>query len=215
MTKALGIYNVVKLQQIFISPGKICKKDIVRRYVNWGSSCWVGGEVLLKKTEQIICTSAKPRAAEELYFSMISPDRQAEGELYTWVTVSPKGSSSLTGWRTKGWTGRDEAEGAEEEGAWRRRGGLRCGAGGHNLEVAVQTGCSSALTELCLCLGSPHSERIGRREPSWLHNSPLLCCVCCALFSKTQDGAATKLCNRCTCASRLPSWPSEHCGGAH
>lgn len=123
MTKALGIYNVVKLQQIFISPGKICKKDIVRRYVNWGSSCWVGGEVLLKKTEQIICTSAKPRAAEELYFSMISPDRQAEGELYTWVTVSPKGSSSLTGWRTKGWTGRDEAEGAEEEGAWRRQGG--------------------------------------------------------------------------------------------
>lgn len=36
----------------------------------------------------------------------------------------------------------------------------------------------------------------------------LLCCVCCALFSKTQDGAATRLCNRCTCASRMSSWPS-------
>lgn len=46
---------------------------------------------------------------------MIGSGRQAEGELYTWARVSPKGLSSLTGWRTEGRAGRQEAGEEEEE----------------------------------------------------------------------------------------------------
>ncbi len=132
--------------------------------------------------------------------SVISSGRQAEGEPYTWVRVSSKGpffSDERVGLRKRK---------KEKKNVVDRRAEAVCR--GHGPEAAaVRTGCSSALMELRLSLSSPHSEheQIDRREPSWLHNPPLLCCVCRVLFSKTQDGAATRLCNRCTCASRLSS----------
>lgn len=93
--------------------------------------------------------------------------------------------------------------------------GLRWGRRGRNPgKASVWTNHSAALMEQQFYLSSPRSEQIERCELSRLHNPPVLCRVCCALFSKTQDGMVTRLCNRCTCASRLSSRPSEQYGRA-
>lgn len=52
----------------------------------------------------------------------------------------------------------------------------------------------------------------GSRQGSRYVSGRSLGRVCRAPLSRAQDNMATRLCNRCTCAGRLSSWPPAHCG---
>ena len=82
----------------------------------------MGGEVLMKKPEQIICTSVKPRAADEPCWTVT--------ENCTPDPVSAERLSFLTEWRTEGKAGRQEEE--EER-------------GGGAAEAGSQPRCSSSV----------------------------------------------------------------------
>lgn len=89
--------------------------------------------------------------------SVISSGRQAEGELYTWARVSPKGPSSLTAWRTKGRAGNQEATGEEDEGEEERWGqeGQEGRGGAQGVQGLQAQGGSSADRALLGFDGAP------------------------------------------------------------
>lgn len=107
---------------------------------------------------------------------------------------------------------KQEKNGRNEAAGWGVGGGGGRGRNPHR--APAWTNHSAALMEQQLYLSSPRREQIERCELSRLHNPAALCRVCGALASKTQDGVVTRLCNRCTCASRLSSRPSEQFGRA-